>query len=61
MEGRVALTTLTFLECGQAVVSLNVRICGVQGNTDWDDVLVEKESKWEGEQRCQRCGRNVWS
>jgi hypothetical protein len=44
VEGRVALT---FLECGQAVVSLNVRIGGVQGNTDGDDVLVEKESKWK--------------
>ena len=45
----MALRTLTFLECGQAVISLNVRVCDVQGDADGDDVLVGKELKRMGE------------
>ena len=44
----MALRTLTFLECGQAVISLNVRVCDVQGDADGDDVLMGKRIEKDG-------------
>jgi len=35
-----------FLECGQAVVGLNVWICGVQGDTNGDDVRKGRLELW---------------